>query len=199
MAKSESIKLITPRGAAYYPAIHKKDTKFDDDGCYKADIAVDAGEAQDFIKRLQAIHKDHTGKAAPKSKNSMFEMELDKDTGEETGRVIIKSRVKDRTLKNGDPWRRQPKVFDGQNNPVSPIPAIGGGSEMRVQLEVYCWETPAGKKGVSLQPLNVMLLKLVEFSGSTSSPFDEEPDAEFFAEEEDDPSPFAEDNDSADF
>lgn len=198
MAK-ESIKLTTPRGVASYPSIHRKDMKFAEgdelEGLYKADIALDADTAAPLIKRLQEIHKEFTGKAAPASKNSMFEKEVDRESGEETGRIIIKARVKDKELKSGDIWHRQPKVFDARGQIVKPIPAIGGGSEIKLQVEVYCWQTPAGKKGVSLQPLSVQLLKLVERGNQDVNPFDEEPDAEFFADEySDDESPFDSDD-----
>lgn len=180
----ESIKLMTPRGAAVYPAIDRKDTKFDDNGVWKADIALSKEAAEPLIKKLQAIFKSHTGKVAPVSKNSMFYKETDKETGEETGRVIFKLRVKDRVLKDGSPWERQPKVFDGAGQLVSPIPAIGGGSEYKVRFEVYCWDTGANK-GVSIQPTDIQLLKLVERTAGETSPFDEEPDADFYTGEDD--------------
>lgn len=184
----------TPAGLGVYPAIDRKDTKFDENGVWKADLAVPAVDAEPLIKKLQDVYKSHTGKAAPRSSNSMFYNEIDKESGEETGRVIFKFRVKDRVLKNGDPWDRQPKVFDAKGAKVSPVPAIGGGSEYKVQFEVYCWDTGA-KTGVSLQPTDIQLLKLVERSSGDTCPFDEEPDAEYLAEDSSDDCPFDLDDD----
>lgn len=170
MAKANT--MMSPKGVAGYPRIASPDTKFDELGQYKADIAVEASEAKDLMKRLQEIHKSHTGKAAPASKNSMFEKEVDEE-GEETGRVVFKFRVKNRTTKTGDLWERQPKVFDAKGNRILDIPNIGGGSTLKVFFEIYEWSA-GGKMGVSLQPLKVQLIDLVEFSGGDSNPFEEE-------------------------
>ena len=167
--------MMSPKGIAVYPRLNQPDTKFDELGAYKADIAVPSEEAKPLIAKLQAIHKAHTGKAAPVAANPMFMNEVDKETGEDTGRVIFKLRVKNRMTKRGDVWDRQPKVFDAKGNMLSDIPNIGGGSVLKVFFEIYEWKTPDGKPGVSLQPIKVQLLELQEFSGGdTDNPFDEE-------------------------
>lgn len=190
----KSTTLITPKGFAVFPSLDRKDMKFaaGDElrGQYKADVAISAEDAKPLIKQLQDIYKDWTGKAAKASGNTMFEPEVDRESGEETGRIIFKCRVKDKELKNGDIWDRKPKVFDGSGNLVKEVPAIGGGSIIKVQVEVYQWQTPDGKKGVSLQPKSVQLISLQERLGGVSNPFDEEPDADFSADDVDEDSPF---------
>lgn len=174
MAKTSQT-MMSPKGIAVYPRLNQPDTKFDELGAYKADIAVPSEEAKPLIAKLQAIHKAHTGKAASVASNPMFMNEVDKETGEETGRVIFKFRVKNRLTKRGDLWDRQPKVFDAKGNMLSTVPNIGGGSTLKVFFEIYEWKTPDGKPGVSLQPIKVQLLDLQEFSGGdTDNPFDEE-------------------------
>jgi len=174
MAKTSQT-MMSPKGIAVYPRLNQPDTKFDELGAYKADIAVPSEEAKPLIAKLQAIHKAHTGKAAPAASNPMFMQEVDKETGEATGRVIFKFRVKNRMTKRGDLWDRQPKVFDAKGSLLTTVPNIGGGSTLKVFFEIYEWKTSDGKPGVSLQPIKVQLIDLQEFSGGDDqNPFEEE-------------------------
>lgn len=164
--------MMSPKGTAVYPRIKTADTKFDELGIYKADIAVDAADAADLMNRLQEVHKAHTGKPANASDNPMWARETDSE-GVETGRIVFKFRVKNRVTKAGKFWDRQPVVFDAKGHRIMDIPNIGGGSVLKVNFEVYEWISGT-KKGVSLQPQKVQLIDLVEFGGSDSNPFEEE-------------------------
>ena len=188
--------MMSPKGIAVYPRLNMPDTKFDELGAYKADIAVPFEEAKPLMDKLQAIWKAHTGKPANATSNTMWAKETDKETGEETGRVVFKMRVKNRLTKKGQVWDRQPKVFDAAGNRVMDIPNIGGGSTLKVFFEVYEWNA-GGKMGVSLQPMKVQLLDLQEFvGGDDASPFDAE---EGFTVSETDEVTFDGGGDSEDF
>jgi len=188
--------MMSPKGIAVYPRLNMPDTKFDELGAYKADIAVPFEEAIPLMDKLQAIWKAHTGKPANAISNTMWAKETDKETGEETGRVVFKMRVKNRLTKKGQVWDRQPKVFDAAGNRVMDIPNIGGGSTLKVFFEVYEWNA-GGKMGVSLQPMKVQLLDLQEFvGGDDASPFDAE---EGFTVSETDEVTFDGGGDSEDF
>ena len=153
----------TPPGIAVYPRLRTPDMKFDELGIYKADVAVPKAEASGLIKELQAIHKDHTGKPAKVSENTMFMDEVD-DEGNETGNVIFKLRIKNRLNKKGEVWDRKPKQFDAQLRPIDVNP--WGGSKMVVSFTVYTWNA-GDKKGVSLQPQGVQILELVTGTGAS--------------------------------
>lgn len=151
---------------AVYPRLGSPDTKFDELGQYKADGKEPLADAEPMMKKLTKIFKDHTGKAPNKSKNPMWEMETD-DEGEETGMVIWKIRVKNKIRKSdGKLWDRKPKLFDAALKPIDKAPY--GGSVYIVSAEIYEWDA-GGKKGVSLQPLGVQVLELVEGSGGPSA------------------------------
>lgn len=182
--------ITSPIGVAVYPRLTKPDTKFVEEGIYKADIRVPSKEAEPFMKMLTEAYKAHTGKAPNKMDNPLWVVEQD-DEGNATGTVLFKMRVKNRTTKRGDLWDRKPKLFDAQLNPLNGVEPWGG-TEMRVSCEVYAW-TAGAKKGVSLQPQAVQIIKLVEGSGGDASgfgfdategfvgesnPFDTEDDAE---------------------
>lgn len=188
MAKQQSKTMMSPKGVAVYPRLDRPDTKFDDNGIYKADIAVPLEEAEPLMEKLQEIHKAHVGKAASKNANTMWYLEEDKETGEQTGRVIFKLRAKNKLVTKGQNagqlWDRQPKAFDAKGNRIVEMPAVGGGSVLKVFFEVYEWSA-SNKFGVSLQPLKVQIIDLHEFSGGDdSSPFEEEEG--FTVEDEDD-------------
>lgn len=175
------VRLSTPKGVAVYPRLKTPDTKFDEHGIYKADVAIPLEEAQPLMEKLQGIHKAHTGKAAAKADNTMWSMELD-DAGEETGRVIFKLRVKNRLNRKGELWDRRPKQFDATLKPIDVNP--WGGSEMVVSFDVYEWVS-GNKKGVSLQPVAVQIIDLKTGSGADASSFGFGKQDGFTADEDD--------------
>lgn len=159
-------RLSSPLGTAVYPRLKTPDTKFDELGQYKADIAVPLAEAAPLMEKLQTIHKAHTGKPAKKAENTMWIMQLD-DAGEETGNVIFKIRVKNRTTRSGEVWDRRPKLFDANLKPIDVNPY--GGTKMIVSFDVYEW-VAGDKKGVSLQPVGVQIIELVSGTGGGADP-----------------------------
>jgi hypothetical protein len=167
MAQSTTITL--PKGIARFPSLHRPDTKFNDLGVYKANVAVPAEEAEAVMKQLQAIAKAELGKALPKSDNSLWKMEID-DNGDETGMVMFKASVKNIQKKDGELWDRKPKQYDADLKVVNEV--IFGGSELIINCEVRVWEF-SGKKGISLQPRAVQIIKLVGPSES-DNPFEKQ-------------------------
>jgi hypothetical protein len=160
MANQEERINIGP-GRAVYPRLDRPDTKYDELGAYKADLAVPQEEAADNMKRLAAIFKEHTGKAPNKLDNTMWLMETD-DEGEPTGNVMFKIRVKNKMTKKGELWDRKPKQFDASLRPCSVNP--WGGSVLAVSANIYCWKNK-DKAGVSLQPVAVQIIELVSGEG----------------------------------
>ena len=158
------IKMNTPKGTAVFPSLARPDTKFDELGMYKADLSVPLQEAKDLMGKLTEVFKRHTGKAPNANENTMWYKQTDKDTGEETGNVVFKIRVKNRMTKSGQLWDRKPVLFDAALKPIQVNP--WGGTEMIVSMSVYCWNA-GGKMGVSLQPQAIQIINLVE--GGTSS------------------------------
>lgn len=162
------IKVNTPTGTAVFPALKNPDTKFDELGQYKADLRLSMEEAKPLMMQLNDIHKRHTGKAANANENTMWYKETDKETGEETGAVVFKIRVKNRMRRDGQKWDRRPALFDASLKPIDVNP--WGGTEMRVSMSVYCWDA-GGKKGVSLQPQAIQIINLVEGSAASGAGF----------------------------
>ena len=166
MANPTTITL--PKGIARFPSLHRPDTKFNENGVYKANVAVPLEEAEAVMTKLQSIAKAELGKALPKSDNSLWKMEID-DNGDETGTVMFKATVKNIIKKDGELWDRKPKQYDAELNVVNEV--VFGGSEIVVNAEVRVWEF-SGKKGISLQPKAVQIVKLVGPSGDNENPFE---------------------------
>lgn len=161
-------RISLPLGRAIYPALKQPDTKFHDLGIYKCNVSVPLKAASSTMEKLSEIHKRHTGKVPAKADNTLWKMEVDEETGEETGNVIFKCTVKNVRRRDGELWDRRPKQFDAKMNPVDLDPY--GGTELYVSASVYEWSA-GGKKGVSLQPLAVQIINLVERSGGNAEGF----------------------------
>ncbi|WOZ55641.1 single-stranded DNA-binding protein [Roseobacter phage CRP-118] len=161
-------RISLPLGRAIYPALKHADTKFHDLGIYKCNVSVPLKEATSTMEKLTEIHKRHTGKAPTKAENTMWKMEVDEETGEETGNVVFKCSVKNVRRRDGELWDRRPKQFDAKMNPVDLNPY--GGTELYVSASIYEWSA-GGKKGVSLQPLAVQIINLVEGGAGSGENF----------------------------
>lgn len=165
-----SDKIKSPRGTAVFPALARPDTKFDENGSYKADLRVDPSDekVKKFLGRIDAVYKAHMGKAHPKNadssnKNALYYAESDRETGEPTGYVVVKFRVKNKINKRtGELWDRRPAQFDAKGRPVATPKNVGGGSTIIVSADPYTWVNGA-TKGVSLQPLAVQIIELKEW------------------------------------
>lgn len=170
---NNSLQFRTPKGVAVYPRLKDPDTKFHDEGQYKADLKVPADVAKPFIDKWREQYKTWTKKALNKKpdrsdRNAFYYFETDED-GDETGFVIFKLRVKNKITKRGDLWDRRPAQFDAKGKPIASPKNVGGGTTMIVAGEVYLWETPSGGKGMSLQPEGIQILDLKEFTGGKSA------------------------------
>lgn len=155
---SKYLRLMSPKGIARFPWLNKPDTKFSEIGDYKVDLVIPKADAEPLIKKVTSI-RDQFAKAegAKKKANLPFQKELD-DQGKETGNYIVKFKVKARV---GD-WDRKPKLYDTNGQRI-PTANIGSGSTLKVGFDVYTWNVASLGAGVTLQPIGVQIVDLVEF------------------------------------
>lgn len=171
--KGRNIFGTSPSGIAIYPHLTEPDTAFNKNE-FNVKLSVPLEEAKPFMKELADIYKAHVGSAYPKSQKSVFYLEEDRETGEETGNVVFNFKVKNR-----EDFDRRPKLFF--KDPDQQTDRVGGGSRMKVRFQVYKWEY-SGNSGITLQPTHVLVEDVKEYGPSMSdNPFDEgvafEPDA----------------------
>ena len=162
------MKLKTPKGTAQYPWLNQADTKFSELGDYKVNLIVPAAEAKEFVTTVTDARKEAAqAEKAKKMAPLPIEKEYD-DQGNETGNLIIKCKVSNkRSKKTGEVWDRKPALFDAKLHPIND--KIGGGSTLRLSVELYFWKSASLGMGVTIQPLAVQVLNLVEYSSGTSA------------------------------
>lgn len=154
----------TAKGEAYYPYISAPDTKFDESGHYKVNLCLsqeDAAPVLEIIKNIIAENKASLeqagqGKKLKKAAPLPFEQELDEDTNEPTGNIIIKFKSK---------AAYKPAVFDADAQMMNKH-NIYGGSKIKVSSKCDFYNSPSIGYGVALRLRAVQVLEYVEGSSN---------------------------------
>lgn len=162
----------TNKGVAYYPYISAPDTKFDESGHYKVNLCLSKEEAKPAIelinshilagiKALKEAKPNKQVKQAPLP----YHDELDDETGEPTGNVIMKFKSK---------AAYKPAVFDAKGNMMAKH-NIYGGSIIKVSGSAAFYDSPSIGAGVTLRLRAVQVIEYVEgTSGAGKFGFGEE-------------------------
>lgn len=170
-------KAVSPRGVAIYPRLNTPDDKFNKAGQYKVKLAIDADDAE-LAKLRKAVdgliaakleevttELKEAGKAAVAKKittKDPFVAEEDQETGDETGRILINAKMTASGTGKKGPWTRKPSIFDARGVALKRPPIIGGGSELKLSLELFPYYAANDKTvGVSFRLEAVQVLKLV--------------------------------------
>jgi len=176
--------ILVLEGTALWAKVFEPDTKFNPLGDYSinlqmplADSAAMSEKLEDIVqaKFKEAIEKD------PRLKNTLSTQDVcqpvyDRDTGDDTGNVEFKFKLKAKVQKrDGTYYEQQPAVLDSKKVPMSKDTLIGNGSKVKVAFEPISYVMSSTKKvGVSLRMKAVQVIDLVEYGNSATSVFDEE-------------------------
>lgn len=164
-----------PKGTAIHPHLNTPDFKFAEYGAYQTRLSVPIEAAKPVMDKIAKFFEATWNKKMNPSDNSCWKLDED-DQGERTGLVNFNVKAVNRkNRKTGEIWDRKPKIVDAKGAPTTA--KIGKGSTIRIGCELYAWDSN-GKKGVSLQPVIVQVIELVEGTSSVSL-------ADFGIEEED--------------
>lgn len=196
MAFTPAPKMVTPRGTFIWPRLNEPDTKYVAEGVYEVKLAFDEGtDLASFKAKVQKqIDKKFDeitgqlvddGKAGLAKKitkrdlDDIFKAEEDEATGDETGRIVIKAKMKASGIakKTGKRWQRKPDIIDAKGNKIANPPSIGGGTEGKLCVELAPYYAANDKVvGVSLRLEAAQIIKLVSFGERSASDygFDEE-------------------------
>lgn len=178
----QKTELTTARGIAVFPQLNEPSTKFDSNGVYECRLRYAADDAfiDTFRSRAQKVidvkYDEITeqlkadGKAGLVAKikkmDAPIKVEEDPETGDETGFVTIKAKKTASGIakKTGKPWKSKPDIFDARGNKLTNAPAIGGGSEMKMNVELFGYYAPNTKEvGCSVRLNGVQVIKLVQY------------------------------------
>lgn len=172
----------TSRGvAAGFVTLNQPDTKFDADGKFSVALAfpeddptlqkIEAEATRLAEEKLEEVKADliEKGKKAVANKLTLVNLiraEEDDETGEETGRKIIKATMKHSGVskKTGKAWKRWPDYFNAKGQQLKNPPGIGSGSEMKMNIELFPYYAANDKTvGCTFRLNGVQILKLVSF------------------------------------
>jgi hypothetical protein len=172
-----------PRGAAVHPKTDKpyrydaeaERSVPDPDGAFEIKVAVSAEDAEAIQKRIKDFAKAEGLKTV---KNWPWSDEIDRDSGEPTGRVLFKAKQYGKT-KEG-----KAKFIAHYDSAAAPLPKdfkLTSGSEILTQVRPRAYKTLGG--GVSLSLLAIQVLRYVEYN---RNPFKPQEDGEFRHEADED-------------
>lgn len=186
MSAMKKVFLFSPKGIAEpYCSIQKPDYGNPEKGFgnprgeYKVNLTVPMELAGPLMDKIDAAHKaNYTALLAAHKKNppvvqrgkkplDPYEGEMPYfDNGDGTVTFKFKGYASFIDKKTQESKPIVLKVVDAQGKRIDNVPAISGGSELKVRFSLfpYSWSQVAGAS-VKLQIDSVMLLKLVEFGG----------------------------------
>lgn len=185
-------KLYTPRGVAIFPALDKPDFKFKENGEYHARLRLDPNDAdlQALVQQAETI-RDEAFEAKREAltkqkkmalvkdlkKADVVKEELDQETGEPTGFVILRAALTARVdIKNGpragESFEKKPDVFDATGKRLRNVPRVGSGSTLKLNVTVMDYETDGGKTVGARFELNAaQIIKLVQGGERSASDY----------------------------
>lgn len=189
MATSKFEKAVTPKGVAIFPHLNTPDTKFDKAGQYRVRLAftTDTPGLEEFREKLQkhiderfeaeALALKEQGKAGlvkKLKKTEPLKVEEDPETGEPTGRLILSAKMKasGTSQKTGKPWTRKPDFFDAKGKALKNPPMIGGGSELKLQVELGSYYIAKDQEaGVTAYLNAVQIIRLVQYGSRDAASY----------------------------
>jgi len=169
----------SPAGLADHPWINKPDTKYNANGVFKTGLYLDGSEVETqnllalIDEQAEAQFKEQTkGLSAAELKKwkvyKPYEEELDDETGEPTGRVMVTFKRNYKITVNGEDKYLRVSIYDADGNvpPEDDEPAIFGGSTLQVAFTFRPVKVPGTKQaGVKLDMFAVRVIKLKRGGG----------------------------------
>ena len=176
--------ILVLEGTALWAKVFEPDTKFNPLGDFSINLQMPVADAAVMSEKLESIVQAEFKEAIekdPRLKNTLSTQEVcqpvyDRDTGDDTGNVEFKFKLKAKVQKrDGSYYEQQPAVLDSKKVPMSKDTLIGNGSKVKVAFEPIPYVMASTKKvGVSLRLKAVQVIDLVEYGNSAASVFDEE-------------------------
>lgn len=176
--------ILVLEGTALWAKVFEPDTKFNPLGDFSINLQMPVADSVAMSEQLEQIVQakfQEAIKEDPRLKNSLTTQDVcqpvyDRDTGDDTGNVEFKFKLKAKVQKrDGTYYEQQPAVLDSKKVPLSGDTLIGNGSKVKVAFEPVPYVMGSTKKvGVSLRLKAVQVIDLVEYGNSATSVFDEE-------------------------
>ena len=176
--------ILVLEGTALWAKVFEPDCKWNPLGDYSINLQMPVADSVEMSEKLDQIVQAKFKEAIeedPRLKNTLTTQDVcqvvyDRDTGDDTGNVEFKFKLKSKVQKrDGSYYEQQPAVLDAKKVPINSDTLIGNGSKVKVAFEPVPYVLAATKKvGVSLRLKAVQVIDLVEYGNNASSVFDEE-------------------------
>ena len=162
-------------GSAQWAKVLEPDTKWNPLGDYSINLQLSKEEAAEMSERLEQIVQEEFKRAVkekPPLKNTLTTQDVvqtvyDKDTGDDTGKVEFKFKLKAKVQrKDGSYYEQAPAVLDAKKQPLPKDMLIGNGSRVKVAFEPFPYIMQSTKKvrvSLRLKAVQVILngLKII--------------------------------------
>ena len=199
--RNEYPSVISPRGTVVWAQLNEPDFEYKKEGEFHVRIRPDTSDpAYDKLvstaeKVRDEFYDETVSKLTAEKKGALLKKlhkvdvvkpEIDRESGEETGEMLIRAGMKHRIeIKNGpkagQSFEKRPDFFNAKGERLKQPPKIGSGSELKLAVRLVPYMAPNdGSVGVSVQLEGVQILKLVSGGQRSAS------DYGFGAEEGDD-------------
>jgi len=182
MSDTKSEILVTPPGTAVYPKLWEPNRKFKPEGTYECSIRFDPNNPEwaEFMAKVEALDEKGYQEALKENKKKVlkrvptFQPDVDRDTGEETGMMVMKTSMDAQVkTKDGRSWEQRPVVIDAKKQIIKSDCKLGSGSTVRVKVEIRPYYVPSTGCGVSRRLKAVQILDLKVWDGNSTAGFDE--------------------------
>lgn len=180
-------RFTTPKGFAQYPSLKTPDTKFNPEGDYKVNLAMDDTEKTNaLVSKLEAVledfyeNDDNVKQALAKGRKVTMQDIYEKD---DEGRIVMKFKQKAViTKKDGSKITVKIRQFDSKGKPIDVN--IGRDSVIKVSFSANPYYMPSTRTcGLSLRLLAVQVIELNEFGDSSASSYGFEEEEGYNSEE----------------
>lgn len=167
-AKISFTKFVTAKGTAGYTYLDKPDTKFKDEGEYRAQIILTQEAFAPLLEKLEAELEKSIEKAKEENKGKKIKVaDLPyKENDDGTITLNVKSPAFITSKKTGEKFDLKPAIFDAAGNRlVNSECKLGAGSTVKISGEVRPFFTALVGAGITLRLKAVQVIKLVEYGG----------------------------------
>jgi hypothetical protein len=183
--RNDLVEIVTPKGIAIHPWLHKPDTKFEATGVFKVTLRLPADEATDLVQKIREVVKvkyaeakeinaknEANGKKSKEIKVAKPFHPVVGEDQEETGELDFVFKMKHIiTLDDGSTREMRPVILDSHKNELNPVPEIRYGSVLRVNAHIdpYLQNMDQIKVGATLRLRAVQVIELAQAPGSNRS------------------------------
>lgn len=190
--RSEYPTVITPRSVVAWAQLNTPDYEYKAEGEFHARVRPDTSDPlyAKLVETAEALRDAHFDAVSERltaekkgallrklNKVDVVKEEIDRETGEPTGEMLIRAGMKHNiTIKHGpkagETFTKKPDFFNAQGVCLTTPPKIGSGSEVKLAVRLVPYMAPNdGSVGVSYQLEGVQILKLVSGGQRTASAY----------------------------